>query len=45
MTAHAGDVDVAEDVIFQKLILIDLVLAVEYLSAKDNVHRMKIAFK
>ena len=43
ITAHAGDLDVAEDRIFQKLILIGLTPVVEYLFSEDAVHRMALA--
>ena len=44
-TAHAGDVAVEEEVIFQKLILIGLTLSVEYVDAWDTVHRMALALE
>ena len=39
-TEHAGGVAVAEDNIFQNLILIGLTLAMEYVATDDTVHRM-----
>ena len=44
-TAHAGDVAVEEEVIFQKLILIGLTSSVEYVEAWDAVHRMALALE
>ena len=45
MAAHAGGVAVAEDGIFQKLILISLTLAIEDVVAEDAVKIMVISLE
>ena len=42
-TACVGDMDVAEDGRFQKLVLIGKTLAVEDVAAEDAVHMMALA--
>ena len=45
MTAYEGDMAMAEDNIFQKLILIGLTTAVEDVAVVDAVHIMALALE
>ena len=45
VTVHTGDIDVTEDSITQKLILISITLYIEDLVAEDAVHRMVLALE